>query len=101
MPYAVSPTPSLCPLPLMIGGGAGEFLAHPLGKGLHLFLPAEKILDQLGARLRSARLENGLPVAHRRRSLEQIGVVELAEEVERNHLVEHVGVVVRGVTDEV
>src|ERR1700691_3308795 len=86
---------------LMIVRGAGEFLAHPLGKGIHLLFTAKKVLDQLRARFGSARLENGLPVAHCRRSLQQIGAIELAEEIERNHLVEHVGVVIRCVADQV
>src|SRR6202167_5170745 len=85
---------------LIIVGGAGEFLAHPLSKGIHLLFTTEKILDQLRARFGSTWLENGLAVAHRRRPLEQIGAIELAEEIERNHLVEHVGVVVRCVANE-
>src|SRR5271170_2241107 len=83
------------------GRSAGKLLANPRGKRIHSLFAAEKFLDQLRAWLGSAGLENGLPVAHRGWSVEQIGRIELAEEIEGDHLVEHVSVVVRRVANEV
>src|ERR1700760_64800 len=78
----------------------GKLFAYPGRKGVHLLFATEEILDKLRPGLRPARLENGLAIAHRCWSIEQIARVKLAEEIERNHLVEHVGVVVGGVPDE-
>src|ERR1700742_1180122 len=82
-------------------GRSGELFAHPRGKRIHRLLATEKLLDQLSAWPGPAGLKNGLAVAHRGWPVEQVGRIELAEEIEGNHFVEHVSVVVRRVANQV
>ena len=56
--------------------------------------PPQEILHQIICRHRPARLQHRLPVPHRRRAIQQIPLIELVEEVQRNHLAQRVRVVV-------
>src|ERR1035437_1882705 len=78
-----------------------EFLVHPGFDGFEALRAAEEVLDQVGGGLVGSGLEDGAAVTHGGWAVEEILLVELGEEVNGDDLVEHVGVVVGGVTGEV
>src|SRR5579871_2559278 len=82
-------------------GLAFELLVEPAGEGLELFVAAEEVADHLAAGLGAALFEDRFAIAGAGIAAQRIGGVELAEEVERDHLVEGIGVVVRRVAGEV
>src|SRR5580698_11543345 len=72
-----------------------EFLANPAREGFDALAASKKLPHNLFSWHRAARLKYGLAIFRRNRVFEQVCPVELVEEIERNHLVIKIGVVVR------
>src|SRR5437588_5311911 len=70
-----------------------ELFAHPFLEGLHVLRAAEEILHQSIGGDGPARLQYSPAIAHWSWSGEQVLVIELAEEVFRDHFVPEIGVV--------
>src|SRR6185312_2578401 len=86
----------------IVHGGRGlEFFADPVGERVGGLASPQKLLHDFFARLGAAGVEDGSTVLHGCGVVEKVGLRELCEEVERDDLVIHIGVVVRGVSDQV
>ena|SRR5579871_5242779 len=75
-----------------------ELLIHPLLEGVEILRTPEERLHQVRPRLRPARLYYRPPISHGGLSAEQIRPVKLAEKIQGDDLVQHIGVIVRRVS---
>src|ERR1700682_4671535 len=78
-----------------------ELLIQPIAKRRKLLIPPQEILHHLPPRPRSALLDHRLAILRRRIAVQQIRRVKLPKEVQRNHLVIRVGVIVRRIAHQV
>src|SRR5579883_2832660 len=75
-----------------------EFFADPAGEGFEALLASEELLHDVLSRKRAAGLKYSFPVFPCNRVFQQICPVELIEEVERDHLVIQIRVVIRRIS---
>src|SRR5579862_3537588 len=78
-----------------------KLLTQPARKCRELFVAAQEVAHHLAPRLGAALLQYGLPVPSPRVASQQICGIKLPEEIERNHLIECIRVVVRRVPRQV